>query len=92
MKLSKKKKEGPGSNLSSLNSNNNNNINTNTNSNANANSNYKYPKDSNDSEIWLGKGGSKTIEDSFEIEPQSSGGSKNDSKDLSKIFIIFKEE
>ena len=66
MKLSKKKKEASNSNVSSLNSNGNNN-------NGNTNSN-KEAKDGHDFEIWLGKGGSNNIEDSFEIEPLNSHG------------------
>ena len=69
LKLSKKKKETSNSNVSSLNSNGNNN-----NNNGNANSNKDTKDGGHDFEIWLGKGGSKNIEDSFEIEPLNTHG------------------
>lgn len=35
-----------------------------------------HMKDNYDNEVWLGRGGSKPMEDSFEIDPSNSG--KND--------------
>jgi len=89
LRLSKKKKETQNSNVSSLNSNGNNcNANTLNTNNSNGNTNsIKGNKDGHDSDIWLGKGGSKNIEDSFEIEPLNSNG-----KSENLFPSILKEE